>query len=151
VLTLDFHGRIKRDMTDREQLVWGRIYSLLIGTSATLAAGVVSKLGTVFEQSQVLLGIFAGPLLVCVGGAVTRWRCPGWAMIAGIGLGWAAGVWVSLFTPVARMWVPPVSAGVTLIVAAALAVATPRSKGPGFALVVKKSGGPPMPAEPVET
>ena len=69
------------------------------------------------RNRMVLLGIFAGPLLICVGVAVSRWRCPGLAMLAGILLGWAAGVYVSLATPVARLWVPPVSAGVTLIVA----------------------------------
>ena len=72
VLTLDIHARLRTGMTAAQQVWWGRFYSLMIGLLATLTAGVVSKLGTLFELSQRILGLFAGPLLSCVVVAVGR-------------------------------------------------------------------------------
>jgi Na+/proline symporter len=119
VLTLDFHARLDPDMSPRKQLWCGRAYSLVIGLSATGAAGAVSSLGTLFELSQIILGVFAGPLLSCVVVAVAGWRCSGPAMIAGMMLGWAAGVGV-VWSGAAALWVAPAAALTT--VATALAV-----------------------------
>ena len=121
VLAIDFHARFKRDMTARQQLQWGRIYSLAIGLSATLAAGVVDRLGTVFDATQTILGIFIGPLFSCVVIAVAGWRCPGWAMVTGIFSGWLAGVAVAS-SGAAALWVPPVAATTTMVVARLLAL-----------------------------
>jgi Na+/proline symporter len=150
VLTLDFHARIaglRQGENDRSKsavnnappdpvegsmiplndthsderalATWGKFYSLVIGLAATGAAGVVSSLGTLFELSQIILGVFAGPLLSCIVVAVGGWRCSGRAMVAGMLLGWAAGVGVA-FSGAAALWVAPVSATTTLIVALAL-------------------------------
>jgi Na+/proline symporter len=119
VLTLDFHARINRNMTERQQVVWGRVYSLIIGLAATLAAGVVSKLGTLFDVSQVVLGVFAAPLLSCIVVAVAGWRCSGPAMVAGMLLGWTAGVGVG-WSGAAALWVTPTAALTTIVAALVL-------------------------------
>jgi SSS family solute:Na+ symporter len=116
VLTLDFHARLDRDMTPARQVWWGRVYSLAVGLAATLAAGVVSKLGTLFELSQIILGVFAGPLLSCIVVAVAGWRCTGRAMVVGMLLGWSAGVAVT-WAGAAALWVPPAAALTTLVTA----------------------------------
>jgi SSS family solute:Na+ symporter len=114
VLTLDFHARIRTGMTAAQQVWWGRFYSLLIGLLATLTAGIVSKLGTLFELSQIILGLFAGPLLSCIVVAVGGWRCTGRAMVVGMLLGWMAGVAVT-WSGAAAPWVAPSAAITTLI------------------------------------
>jgi SSS family solute:Na+ symporter len=140
VLTLDFHARFAPDMTEAKQAWWGRAYSLIIGLAATLAAGIVSSLGTLFELSQVILGVFAGPLLSCIVFAVGGWRCPGWGMVTAILTGWAAGVGV-WYSGSAALWVAPVSAGVTLLIAGVLGRFAPREAvGRGFPIVQASAG-----------
>jgi hypothetical protein len=119
VLTLDIHARLRTGMTAAQQVWWGRFYSLMIGLLATLTAGVVSKLGTLFELSQRILGLFAGPLLSCVVVAVGGWRCTGGAMVVGMLLGWLVGVAVT-WSGAAAPWVAPSSALTTLVAALAL-------------------------------
>lgn len=116
VLTLDFHARFRPGMSAARQVWWGRFYSLMIGLLATLTAGFVSKLGTLFELSQIILGLFAGPLLSCVVVAVAGWRCSGRAMIVGMILGWLAGVAVTR-SGAAAPWVAPVAGATTMIAA----------------------------------
>ncbi len=129
VLTLDFHARIVHDMTPARQLWWAKCYSLLIGLAATFTAGIVSKLGTLFELSQIILGVFAGPLLSCVVVAVGGWRCTGLAMLAGMLLGWTAGVAVT-WSGAAAPWVAPTSALTTLLSALLLTRLFPRRSEP---------------------
>src|ERR1051325_11658759 len=119
VLTLDFHARIRTGMTAAQQVWWGRFYSLLIGLLATIAAGIVSKLGTLFELSQTILGLFAGPLLSCVVIAVGVWHCTGRAMVIGLLLGWMAGAAVR-WSGAAAPWVAPSAAITTAVVALVL-------------------------------
>ncbi len=64
-VTVDFRMRLGTKLTARQQLRFGKITSLIIGLLATLAAGIVSRLGTIFDITQILLGLFLGPLLVC--------------------------------------------------------------------------------------
>ena len=118
VLTLDIHARLRTGMTAGQQVWWGRFYSLMIGLLSTLTAGVVSQLGTLFELSQRILGLFAGPLLSCVVVAVGRWPCTGGAMIVGMLLGWLVGVAVT-WSGAAAPWVAPSSALTTLVAALA--------------------------------
>jgi hypothetical protein len=147
VLTLDFHARIVRDMTASKTLFWGRVYSLLIGLAATGAAGVVSHLGTLFDLSQIILGVFAGPLLSCVVVAVSRWRCSGVAMIVGMLLGWAAGVGI-VWSGAAALWVAPTAALTTITVALLLSAVIGRLEKPqGVDVVVTKSAAAAGPEE----
>jgi SSS family solute:Na+ symporter len=132
VLTLDFHARFRRGLTDAQLANWGKFYSLLIGLAATAAAGIVSNLGSLFEASQVILGVFAGPLLSCIIVAVGPWRCRGWAMVTGMLTGWAAGVGVT-YAGASALWVAPVSALLTVVVALGLSMFDrKRATGPGF-------------------
>jgi solute:Na+ symporter, SSS family len=119
VLTLDFHARLSGEQDASALAWWGRVYSLVIGLAATLAAGIVSSLGTIFESSQIILGVFAGPLLGCVVLAVAGLRCPGGGMIVAMFAGWAAGVGVT-YSDAAALWVAPISSAVTLLVALAM-------------------------------
>jgi SSS family solute:Na+ symporter len=138
VLTLDFHARVDRHMTPAKQVWWGRFYSLVIGLAATMAAGIVSRLGTLFELSQIILGMFAGPLLSCIVVAVGGWRCTGRAMLAGILLGWGAGVAVT-WAGAAALWVAPASALTTLLTSLILTRLDPSAAD---------LGGTPMEARP---
>lgn len=126
VLTIDFHSRFLPGTTPTQALWWGRIYSLLLGLLATVTAGFLSKLGTIFEMSQVILGVFAGPLLTCVAVAVAGWRCTGPAMIAGMLTGWATGVAVSL-SDAAPSWAAPSSSLATLVSALTFTHLAPRA------------------------
>jgi SSS family solute:Na+ symporter len=121
VLTLDFHARFRKGLTDAQLARWGKVYSLVIGLAATAAAGVVSSLGSLFESSQIILGVFAGPLLSCIVVAVGSWRCRGWAMVTGMLVGWAAGVAVT-YSGAYALWVAPVSAVLTIVVALGLSM-----------------------------
>ena len=117
-------------MTAAQQVWWGRCYSLMIGLLATLTAGVVSKLGTLFDLSQKILGLFAGPLLSCVVVAVGGWRCTGGAMVVGMLLGWLVGVAVT-WSGAAAPWVAPSSALTTLVTALALSRLRSSARTPG--------------------
>jgi SSS family solute:Na+ symporter len=144
VLTLDFHARIRTGMTGAQQVWWGKFYSLLIGLFATVTAGFVSKLGTVFELSQIILGLFAGPLLSCVVIAVGGWRSTGWAMVIGMLLGWMMGVAVT-WSGAAAPWVAPSAAITTLASALSLSrLASPATPGalrePEAPAVVSETG-----------
>jgi SSS family solute:Na+ symporter len=117
-VTLDFRIRLGSRLTEAQQLRFAKVVSLIIGVAATLVAGVVERLGRIFTITQILLGVFAGPLLVCVLLSVTRLRIAGWAMTAGMLAGCATGIalaqlgWGSL-------WISPSGAAVTFVVAAA--------------------------------
>lgn len=137
VLTLDFHARVARDMTPARQVWWGRFYSLVIGLAATMAAGVVSRLGNLFQLSQTILGLFAGPLLSCIVVAVGGWRCTGRAMIAGMLLGWAAGVAVT-WSGAAALWVAPSAALTTLLTALILSRFDPGGVTRGLPIIEKQ-------------
>lgn len=142
VLTLDFHARLRPGMTAARQVAWGKFYSLVLGLLATGMAGVVSRLGTLFELSQVILGLFAGPLLGCVVVAVGRWRCAGWAMVAGMLLGWGTGLAVNR-SGAAAPWVAPCSALATVGSAFALT-----RLGPASAIKRSQAGPGPVGVDP---
>lgn len=129
VLTIDFHSRFLPATTPTQALWWGRVYSLLLGLLATVTAGFLSKLGTIFEMSQVILGVFAGPLLACVAMAVAGWRCTAPAIIAGMLTGWATGVAVT-WSAAAAPWVTPSSSLATFVSALLLTRLAPRAPLP---------------------
>jgi Na+/proline symporter len=148
VLTLDFHARFRKGLTDAQLARWGKIYSLFIGLAATAAAGVVSSLGSLFESSQIILGVFAGPLLSCIVVAVGGWRCRGWAMVTGLIVGWASGVAVT-YSGAYALWVAPVSAVMTIVVALGLSMFS-REPEPTFGFEVRPIDAPePVPVQQV--
>ena len=139
VITLDFHSRFAGQLDNAQLAKWGKIYSLLIGLAATLSAGVVSSLGTIFEVSQIILGLFAGPLLSCIALATAGVRMRSAFMITAMLCGGAAGVTVK-FAGLHALWVAPSSAVVTFVLGWLLARVRPQTSPPGFAVIEKEPG-----------
>ncbi len=82
-----------------------------------MAAGLVSLMGKdLFDLTQVVLGVFAGPLLACMVLAVSNIRIHGKAMNIGLVAGIVAGV-SAVFTPLAVLWISPLSTATTALVA----------------------------------
>jgi len=121
VATLDFRERFGSPMEDRQKLRFAKVISLVIGLAATLSAGLVSRLGDLFSATQVILGVFAGPLLACVMLSVARLRVNGVAMSIGLIVGTIVGA-VLVPSPLARLWIAPASALVTAGVAIGLSL-----------------------------
>ncbi|MCE5186889.1 MAG: hypothetical protein LLF76_12265 [Planctomycetaceae bacterium] len=90
--TLDFRMTYGKPMTPEQQLRYSRYACLIIGTAATVLAGCVEKLGTIFDISQKLLGLFLGPLLTCMLFAVMNKPFKPIFWLVGSALGLAAGV-----------------------------------------------------------
>ncbi len=66
VITLDFLSRFVPGMTQKQQLWFARIASVIVGIGATLTAGLVERLGSIFDQTQTVMGLFLGPIFVVV-------------------------------------------------------------------------------------
>lgn len=120
VLTLDFRERFGPPMGDAAKLRFAKVISLVIGVAATASAGLVASLGTLFDATQVILGVFAGPLLSCVALSVARFRCGGAAMCTGLLAGALVGIAVRMYTPVAVLWIAPIAAATTALLAVGL-------------------------------
>lgn len=119
VLTLDFRHRFGSAMTDNQQLFFAKMISLVIGLVSTIAAGYVSKLGTLWDMTQVILGVFAGPLLACVAMSVSNIRCHGRAMTIALIAGSLVGVAV-VRSPISSMWISPIAGVATAVLAIVL-------------------------------
>jgi SSS family solute:Na+ symporter len=119
VLTLDFHRRARPGLTPADQLRWARRYALLVGLASTLLAGLLKNTGGLYNLIQVILGVFAGPLLACMVIAMQAWRVSGRSMAAGLLAGSAAGI-VATQTSLAALWVAPLAAGATALTSIAL-------------------------------
>lgn len=116
-LTEDFRARMSKRPGERELLSFARGSSLAIGLVATLLAGWADRLGTIFDISQILLGVFLGPLLVCMVLSIAEAALRPSMVLAGMILGCVAG-WAVAWSPMAPLWVSVVAALVTLLVAA---------------------------------
>jgi len=114
-ITYDFRSRFGKAMAPLEQLRFGKICSLIIGLASTFAAGLVSKIGTIFDITQTLLGLFLGPLFACMVLAVFGVRVNGKMIVVGVLTGVAAG-WTVFRMGCAPLWVPTVTFLVCLIV-----------------------------------
>jgi solute:Na+ symporter, SSS family len=115
-ITLDLLPRIAGPISPTQQLRFARICSSVVGIVATILAGFVHRLGTLFDLTQIILGVFAGPLLVVVVLATARSRVPSGGVIAGLIAGCIAG-WCVAFSPIASLWTAPVAALSTLVIA----------------------------------
>jgi len=101
----------------RGQLAVARWLSVVIGLFATVAAGFVPLLGTFYEATQLLLGLFAGPLLACVILSVLKVSAPAWSILAGMIVGVAAGA-IAWGLEFYSLWTSPVTFSATILVAA---------------------------------
>jgi SSS family transporter len=125
-VTLDLMPRIARPLSSSRQLRFARVCSGVVGVVSTLLAGVVHRLGTLFDLTQILLGVFAGPLLVVVVLSVVKQKVSSFGMIVGLVAGCAAG-WAVALSPIAPLWTAPVSAGSALMLAVIFSVFEMRS------------------------
>lgn len=107
-IVLDFMSRSTRFANPRQRLNFARITSLVIGILATATAGLVGRLGSIFEIAQVITGVFLGPLLVCMFLAVSSWQISTLSVRIGMAAGIAAG-WIVILTPADRLWVGPMA------------------------------------------
>lgn len=96
-------------------LGYARWVSAAIGVLATLGAGYVVKIGSLFEIMTVLLGVFSGPLLVCMLCAVSRLRIHGSVMIGAMVVGFLTSIAI-VSSPVSPIWITLASAVGTLLV-----------------------------------
>ncbi|MCC6681265.1 MAG: hypothetical protein IT445_10240 [Phycisphaeraceae bacterium] len=116
-LIYDFRRLLHIPDDPRWQLWNARLFSLVIGLLSTLAAGLVRGLNeNLFGMIQIILGVFAGPLLACVLLAVSGSRLRDAAMVLAMIAGALSGVGV-IVSPWASLWVAPVTATVTALFA----------------------------------
>jgi sodium-coupled monocarboxylate transporter 8/12 len=129
-ITLDLLPRVARPYSALEQLRFARICSCVVGVVSTLLAGVVHRLGSLFDLTQIILGVFAGPLLVVVLMSVTDRRVAPAGMIFGLAGGCVAG-WIVVVSPIAALWTAPVAAAVTFAIAMMFETLTNRTESAG--------------------
>jgi len=70
-----------------------------------------------FDLTQMILGVFAGPLLACVALAVSRVRIHGVGMQLGLIGGSLGGLAIVIFPTAAVLWISPIAAATTALVA----------------------------------
>jgi Na+/proline symporter len=121
VLTVDFHARIWPRTSKQQQLRWARYYSLIVGVASTIVAGSLADARGLFELVQVILGVFAGPLLACVVLAVAGVRLSGRAMSIGMIVGCLVGI-AATRTSLAGLWVAPLAVLTSTLVSFAVGV-----------------------------
>ena len=125
-LTMDFAARSPKYADPAARLRFARLVSVILGLSATCLAGFVAQLGEIFDVAQAVLGVFLGPLLICMGLAVTSYTVRSEVMIAAMIVGCVAG-WIVAFSEAISLWVAPAAAAITLI----FALTGLSSSGPG--------------------
>ncbi|MEO6873647.1 MAG: hypothetical protein ABI222_02375, partial [Opitutaceae bacterium] len=113
----------------KQLLGYARWVSAGIGVLATLGAGYVEKIGSLFEIMTVLLGIFSGPLLGCMLCAVSRFRIKGSVMIGAMGAGFLTSIGI-VSSPVSPIWVTLGSTVITLLTAGLVSLIIPGQSGP---------------------
>lgn len=115
-ITLDLMPRLARPLPSGSQLKFARLCSFVVGLTSTLLAGVVHRLGSLYDLTQIILGTFAGPLLVVVLLSTTHRRISTRGMVVGLIGGCLAG-WAVAISPIAALWTAPVAAGLTMLIA----------------------------------
>jgi len=68
--------------------------SAAIGLGVTVGAGFVGRIGSLFDIMNVLVGVFNGPLLVCVLLAVSRLKIQVSVLLAAMVVGFFVGLGV---------------------------------------------------------
>lgn len=116
-VTGDFVKPARPLATPRELLVTGRWLSVFIGLLATVGAGLASSAGTIFDVSQAILGVFAGPIFGVLLCAVIGRPVPQWRSLLGLCAGVVTGVAI-VFTSVQTIWITTFGFSAYLLVAA---------------------------------
>ena len=116
--TNDWMTRFGRKRTPVEMFHLSRWSSLGVGILAIAAAGLIERMGSLLIASQVVMGVFLGPMLACMVLALVPLRVRSVAVLVGMLAGSLAGIWVA-FSPATGMWVSPVAFVVTMLVSLA--------------------------------
>lgn len=111
--TFDFRLKYGSPLTPAQQLRFGRYMTLVVGVLSTVVAGFVGALGTIFQMAQFLLGLFAGPIFVCVLLSITKIRVHKLAMGIAMVAGFAAGLAIRQVFGWYHMWTSPMTFVVT--------------------------------------
>lgn len=98
------------------QLAAARWLSVFIGLFATVAAVFVPVLGTFYDASQLLLGLFAGPLLACVTLSMFETRVPSRSLLVGMLAGVVAGGGAQILE-FYSLWTFPITFGTAIFIA----------------------------------
>jgi len=114
-LVNDFALRLGRPRTPAELFRLGRVLSVGVGAISTAAAGFASRLGTILQATNIVMGAFLGPMLACMMLAAGTARVRPRVLLVGMLLGAAAGAAVAL-TPASSFWVGPAGFLVALLV-----------------------------------
>jgi Na+/proline symporter len=115
-VTNDWVVPLGRKRSPVELYRFSRRASFVIGIVATLSAGLIERMGSILDATQIVMGLFLGPMLACMMLAVARTRATSASMLWGMALGLVAGTGVTL-SPATSLWVSPVAFAVTLVVA----------------------------------
>jgi len=94
-------------------LNYARVTCAGIGLVATIIAGFIDGMGTLFDIMNAFYGIFLGPLLGCMFCTVAKIRIRARPLIVGMCVGSVAGFGVA-YSPLSNLWVSCVSALVTV-------------------------------------
>ena len=113
--TNDWLVRFGRKRTEAELFRASRWASLGVGLLAIATAGLIAQIGSILIASQVVMGVFLGPMLACMVLAMTKIKFSSIAMLCGMVGGTAVGTWVA-FSPVSGMWVSPLAFLVALLI-----------------------------------
>jgi len=113
--TNDWLARFGRPRTPVEMFKASRCASLGVGLLAIVTAGLIEQIGSILIASQVIMGVFLGPMLACMVLAMTKFTFTTRAMLCGMIGGTAVGTWVA-FSPVSGMWVSPLAFLVAVLI-----------------------------------
>lgn len=100
----------------RQLLRYARWLSAAIGVIATIVAGFVDGMGSLFDIMNAFYGIFLGPLLGCMFCTVVAMSVRGSHLMSGMVIGCLSGLAVAK-SSWANLWVTLVSASVTVLIA----------------------------------
>jgi len=120
--TNDWVARFGRVRTSEENYQVGRWASFGIGVFATGMAGFVAQMGTILNASNVVMGLFLGPMLACMILALVKIQVSGRVVLFGMVCGTLIGGLVA-FSPVSKLWVSPVAFVFSILVPLLMALA----------------------------
>jgi SSS family solute:Na+ symporter len=114
-ITIDFVQQARPLKSSLYYLSVGRWLSMIIGVVATLSAGLAANLGTIFDVSQAILGVFIGPILGVVISAMMDRPVSQARSLAAIVCSCLAGISV-VFSGAQTIWVTAVGVSVYMLI-----------------------------------
>jgi len=97
-------------------LNYARVASAGIGVLATIVAGYVENMGSLFDIVNIFYGIFLGPLLGCMFCTLGKFYIKSSMMITAMIVGCGVGLWVA-YSPLSSLWVSAFSSVATVLIA----------------------------------